>query len=358
MVAQFAGVLFGAGRDPPEATTLVASVSPNEREIFVKKNEVVKAWGQILRGYPPAMSIEITRECPLRCPGCYAYEPGHLGTAGPLRSLTDFRGQALVDGVMTLVLEHRPLHVSIVGGEPLMRERELTQLLPKLNDLGIAVQVVTSAVKKIPDAWRDLPRLFLVVSIDGLQPEHDARRRPATYERILENIKGHSITVHNTITSQVSGKPGYLEEFVSFWSGRPEVKKLWFSLFTPQVGADDPEILTPENRLSLLAELAALRPRFPKIDLPEIMLQGYQTPPKSPEECIFSRTTVNFTADLKTRITPCQFGGTPDCSQCGCVASAGLNGVGDFRLFGLVPLRRIFSVSDRIGRAIRHQKSS
>ena len=29
-----------------------------------------------------------------------------------------------------------------------------------------------------------------------------------------------------------------------------------------------------------------------------------------------------------TRITPCQFGGTPDCAECGCMASAGLEAVG------------------------------
>ena len=42
------------------------------------------------------LSIEITRECPLRCPGCYAYEPGHLGDAGPLRELRDYKGEALI----------------------------------------------------------------------------------------------------------------------------------------------------------------------------------------------------------------------------------------------------------------------
>jgi sulfatase maturation enzyme AslB (radical SAM superfamily) len=40
----------------------------------------------------------------------------------------------------------------------------------------------------MPLEWRDLPRFQLTVSIDGLQPEHDARRTPATYERILKNI--------------------------------------------------------------------------------------------------------------------------------------------------------------------------
>jgi hypothetical protein len=31
---------------------------------------IFSAWGRILTGYTPALSIEITRECPLRCPGC------------------------------------------------------------------------------------------------------------------------------------------------------------------------------------------------------------------------------------------------------------------------------------------------
>jgi sulfatase maturation enzyme AslB (radical SAM superfamily) len=319
----------------------------------VTKNDVLKAWGRILRGFPPSLSIEITRECPLRCPGCYAYEPEHLGDVGPLRSLADFKGKELIDGVLDLVRTYRPLHLSIVGGEPLVRYRELNELLPKLSEMDVAVQIVTSAVREIPAAWRDIPRLYIVVSIDGLPAEHDVRRKPATYERILQNIAGHQITVHNTITSQIAGRPGYLEEFVAFWSARPEVKKIWFSLFTPQMGATDTEILSPENRSAALAELSGLRKRFPKIDLPEMMLRGYETPPQSPEDCIFSRTTLNFTADLKSRISPCQFGGTPDCSQCGCVASAGLTGIGDVRLLGVLPVKSLFQISDRIGQMVR-----
>src|SRR4029078_11703852 len=98
----------------------------------MEKSDVFRAWGKILTGQYPSLSIEITRECPLRCPGCYAYEPVHLGDAGPLRSAADYKSQECVDGVMKLVEEHRPLHVSIVGGEPLVRYRELNTLLPIL----------------------------------------------------------------------------------------------------------------------------------------------------------------------------------------------------------------------------------
>ena len=171
---------------------------------------VMAAWGRILAGYTPALSIEITRECPLRCPGCYAYGDDHLGGDLTLRELRDFKGQELIDGMTALIDRHRPLHVSIVGGEPLVRYRELNVLLPMLAARRIHVQLVTSAVRVIPREWHGLPRLSIVVSIDGLQPEHDARRTPATYDRILKHIGGHDITVHCTITRQQVNRDGYL----------------------------------------------------------------------------------------------------------------------------------------------------
>src|ERR1041385_2298596 len=116
----------------------------------MEARHVVKAWGLILAGYQPNLSIEITRECPLRCPGCYAYGNDHLGGAVMLRELADFKGQELIDGVLRVVRERRPIHLSIVGGEPLVRYRELEELLPRLTAMGVHTQVVTSAVRPIP----------------------------------------------------------------------------------------------------------------------------------------------------------------------------------------------------------------
>src|SRR5688572_2169270 len=152
---------------------------------------LVRAWGKILAGYRPNLSVEITRECPLRCPGCYAYGDEHLGESVTLRELRDLKGQSLVDGLLELVDRHRPLHLSIVGGEPLVRYRELNTILPILAERGIYTQVVTSAVREIPIEWAALKRVQVCVSIDGLQPEHDERRTPATYQRILKHIAGH-----------------------------------------------------------------------------------------------------------------------------------------------------------------------
>jgi MoaA/NifB/PqqE/SkfB family radical SAM enzyme len=322
----------------------------------MKKRDIIRGWGRILSGHHPMLSVEITRECPLRCPGCYAYQPEHLGERGPLRTLADYKGQQLIDGVLALVRRRRPLHLSIVGGEPLVRFRELDVLLPQLDKMGVEVQLVTSAVRPIPPEWAKIEALHLVVSIDGLQPDHDVRRAPATYERILRNIEGHSIIVHCTITNQMVSKNAdgarYFEEFLSFWSARPEVRKIWFSIFTPQIGEEATEILPPDEREAVLKEIARLRPLFPKMHMPDVVLEGYRRPPKSPKECIFARTTFSITADLEGRITPCQFGGNPDCSQCGCLASAGLKSIGDYQLFGVLPVKSIFFASDRVGQTV------
>jgi sulfatase maturation enzyme AslB (radical SAM superfamily) len=315
----------------------------------------MQAWKTILSGRRPSLSIELTRECPLRCPGCYAYDPAHLGGDGniTLRQLSDYKEDALVKNVLRVVDEHQPLHVSLVGGDPLVRYRELEAILPELDRRGIHVQVVTSAFRPIPAHWADFKRLNIVVSIDGLQPEHDIRRAPATYERILKNLAEARVTIHCTITGQIAEQPGYLERFLQFWTERPEAKKVWMSIFTPQRGATGPEILTPSVRAAVIAELLRLRPLYPILDMHESALREFLHPPQSPSDCIFARTTHTVSADLKTVITPCQFGGDPDCSQCGCVASMGLAAVGHYKVVGGLTAGRLFKISEVVGRNVR-----
>jgi MoaA/NifB/PqqE/SkfB family radical SAM enzyme len=318
----------------------------------MNKGHIWPAWARILQGGRPLLSIEITRECPLRCPGCYAYDDEHLGTAGSLRNLSDLRGDALVEGVLGLVRRLRPIHVSIVGGEPLVRHRELSVLLPILSEMGLEVQLVTSAVRPIPLAWNTLPNINVSVSVDGLQPEHDKRRAPATYDRILKHITGHRIRVHCVVTRQQVQRRGYLKEFADFWSKREEVLKIWFSLYTPQQGEESEERLMPQDRNRAVTELIELRSLFPKVDVPKVALAGFLKPPQKPEECLFAQTTACVSADLATRITPCQLGGRPVCAECGCIASAGLAGMGQKKLAGMVSVADIFSISAGIGKRV------
>ena len=318
----------------------------------VRAREVIQAWGKILTGYRPNLSIEITKECPLRCPGCYAYGDEHLGGDVTLRGLADYKGDELVERVLALVDRHNPLHVSIVGGEPLVRYRELGKILPALSARNIHTQLVTSAVRPIPAEFAAIKRLQVVVSIDGLPPEHDARRTPATYDRILKHIVGQQITVHCTITRQQVRRDGYLEEFLEFWQNNPHTRLIWISLYTPQVGELSMERLTADDRARVIADMRRLRPKFPKLQMLDGMLNVYASPPESPDHCIFAQTTDCFSSDLERTITPCQFGGNPDCTNCGCIASAGLEAIGRHRLKGGIPVGKIFYASMKVGQTI------
>jgi MoaA/NifB/PqqE/SkfB family radical SAM enzyme len=298
------------------------------------------------------LSIEITRECPLSCPGCYAYGDTHLqGTT--LRELNDLRGDALVGGVLGLVRQHRPLHVSLVGGEPLVRHRELTRILPQLEEMGVFTMVVTSAVIPIPEGWMAHSRLRVAISVDGLPEHHDERRKPATYDRILQNIAGRKVNVHWVITRPMLQRLEYLEEYVSFWSTREEVDHVWVSLYTPQLGEQSAEMLTAADREFVARELPRLRKIYPKLLITEGIGRAFVNPPAEPKDCLFAKMSVNYSADFKTRVEPCVFGGTPDCSQCGCAISSALHWIKDIKAVGPVRIDHLVRGSMKIGTAVQ-----
>jgi hypothetical protein len=131
------------------------------------------------------------------------------------------------------------------------------------------------------------------------------------------------------------------------------VRKVWFSMFTPQKGALSPEILTWDERKRAVTELLRLQTLYPKLDMVSGAIREFLHPPSSPGECIFARTTEIISADLKTKVSPCQYGGNPDCSQCGCVASVGMAALGHHKLGGLVQVGSIYNASLAVGRVVQ-----
>jgi MoaA/NifB/PqqE/SkfB family radical SAM enzyme len=315
----------------------------------VTLRNLLKGWGHLLTGYVPLLSIEITRECPLSCPGCYAYGDNHLGDGHTLRELADYRGDALVNGVLDLVRRNKPMHVSLVGGEPLVRHRELSRILPELDRMGVLSMVVTSAVIPIPAEWMQIPTTRVAVSVDGLPEHHDIRRKPATYERILKNIDGLFVNIHLTITRQMLERPGYLEEYAAFWSARPEINFILVSVYTPQIGEESAEKLTPQDREVLAQLLPELHARFPKLQFNKGMGEALIRPPQNPSDCFFAKMSGNYSADLRSRVEPCVFGGAPDCSQCGCAISTGLHWIRNIQVAGPLKVDHIMKTSLRVG---------
>jgi organic radical activating enzyme len=315
------------------------------------------AWGRILSGSVPMLSIEITRECPLSCPGCYAYGDTHLGGGVTLSQLSDYRGDALVEGVVALVRKHKPLHVSLVGGEPMIRHRELGRILPRLSAMRVFTLVVTSGVIPVPPEWMSISRLRVAISVDGLPEHHDIRRKPATYEKILKNIEGREVNVHWVITRPMLERAGYLEQYIAFWSAREEVDRIWVSVYTPQIGEQSPEMLTVTDRQTLARELPGLAKRYPKLLFNEGLAGAFTQPPKNPDDCVFAKMSANYSADLESRVEPCVFGGTPDCSQCGCAASMGMHWVRGVKVGAGLKVGHFIGTSVKIGMLMNRLKS-
>ena len=164
--------------------------------------------------------------------------------------------------------------------------------------------------------------------------------------------------MHCTVTRQQTRREGYLQEFVAYWSGQSAVKRILMSLYTPQVGEVSTERLTAADRSRVVSNLLTLRAQFPKLAMPRALVEVYGAPPTSPTECIFAQTTTCISADLDTVISPCQFGGTPDCTQCGCVASAGLAAIGRHELPGGLRVESLFEASLRVGSAVRGARTA
>jgi len=157
------------------------------------------------------------------------------------------------------------------------------------------------------------------------------------------------VNVHWVITSTMLQRPGYLEDYLSFWSSRSEVNRIWASVYTPQVGERSREMLTTEDRSRLAQELRGLRETYPKFLISNRIVEAFLEPPRNPKECLFASMSTNYSADLKTRVEPCVFGGTPDCSQCGCAVSLGLHSVKSVRVAGPLKVAHLVRASMAVG---------
>jgi len=165
------------------------------------------------------------------------------------------------------------------------------------------------------------------------------------------------VNIHWVITRQMLDRPGYLEEYVAFWNVRPEVNRIWVSLYTPQIGEQSAEMLTRADRETLARELPLLTKPYPKLLINEGIAKTFLNPPNNPDECLFSKMSANYSADLKSRVEPCVFGGTPDCSQCGCAISSGLHWIRTVKVVGPLKVQHFVGGSIGVGLAVNRLRS-
>src|SRR6202041_4171532 len=99
------------------------------------------------------------------------------------------------------------------------------------------------------------------------------------------------------------------------------------------------------NRALAITDMTQLRKQYPKLDMPEAVIRQFASPPHSPQDCVFALTTQILSADLVTKVTPCQYGGDPYLASFGCVPSMGLGPLLSHKLGGMLSVGTIFKAS-------------
>jgi hypothetical protein len=80
-------------------------------------------------------------------------------------------------------------------------------------------------------------------------------------------------------------------------------------------------------------------------------------PPKSPDDCLFAKMSSNFSADLHSQVEPCIFGGSPDCSQCGCAISSALHWIRTREIAGPFRIDHLIEASIKVGLVMNRLRS-
>lgn len=265
-------------------------------------------------------SIDVSKECNLRCAHCYFFEGG-TGEAPAYRNRPELsvdewiaKLEALKQG--TSRREFPFFQCTWVGGEPLLRK----ELIDRGRKYFRYNTVVTNGTIPLPD-W---PDVSWYISVDGDEKTHERiRRRKGIYGRAMKHVAEKpnlSVTVAYCITRE---NVGCLEQAIVDWS-RAGARNMTFDFYTPigeMTEKDDGLYVPPEERDDVLDKLLALKAIYGDFFLLSertFRLMKSAVSRKVTDNCLFSKKAFAFGADgmLKEK---CMMGPRADCDRCGCV---------------------------------------
>ena len=217
----------------------------------------------------------------------------HLGPLITLRRLSDYRGVDLVAATLSArsaCITSAEVHVS--------RSLAASRWFAIANFLrGLAGArtkweskcelggLRRSSATDSPGVEGLYPSLHLVVSIDGLAPEHDLRRTPSHLTIASSNTSPPTaLPVHCTVTRPMLARPGYLGRFRRFWSDRPEAVQNLVQHLYATGGRSIAGTLAAGGPGETLFEELSTTTQFPKVHLPRMALDGFRNPLRSPAE--------------------------------------------------------------------------
>ncbi len=267
------------------------------------------------RREPFSAAIDVTSACNLRCTHCYLYRIEDTPYA--MNKLPQLSDEEWLERLTRLKVEHPYiLHVTWVGGEPLMRR----QLLEKGTRLFLLNWIVTNGTYSIPD---HLTRTVFVVSLDGPEEHHDELRGRGKYRIARTNVMSTRAPVYAHCVITRRNKKA-VRTLVDEWHGT-RLRGIRFSFYTPAYGSDDPLWLTPQERDEMVDEIVELRTAYgPFIWMTSDELAALRSEKQLEifgDKCALKKGW-DLALDHKGRVkSPCVMGEHADCTRCGCTVA-------------------------------------
>ncbi len=198
-----------------------------------------------------AMSFDVTDFCNLKCPYCYWWESR--------------RGQELeLQKIVKLAKMYRKIgviHVTWVGGEPMLRPDVLRAVTPIFPMNWIVTNGTDAGRVKDPDFDPfSLSNTAIIVSLDGVGDAHDkSRNKPGLYEAIKKRFWDKPILTTTTLHQGNKDQPAKL---LAEWS-TSKITAMTFEFATPIGRAANPAWdIVGEDRDKLIDELITLKKKY------------------------------------------------------------------------------------------------
>jgi uncharacterized protein len=196
-------------------------------------NIAIKPSGKYINLY-----AQITYNCNLHCTHCYANADSNTGR---------FMDTGFFEKLMSESLTEKFNKVIITGGEPLVHPERNTifDICKKHRGKGVLLVLRTNMAGKIPDTLlTQLAASFdqVVVSVDGNETTHDARRGKGQYSILINNIERYQklsgnvslpgeLSIGCTMNSaDINGEPG---QSVQQLAEKLKIRKIRFRPFLP-----------------------------------------------------------------------------------------------------------------------------
>ena len=205
---------------------------------------------------------EITEQCNLRCPTCFAGSSPQLTGVVPL-------DQVLENVDRRLAREHGRLDVLMIsGGEPTVYPRLLELLERVLERDIIRILINTNGIQiarsdeLLDFLTRHNDRIEIYLQFDGFKPETLRHHRNADLRRVkreaVERLSGAGIFTTLTMTAALGVNDDEIGAVVRYGLATPFVGGISIQ---PQFGSGRSAALDPRNRLTHTGVLARLGPQ-------------------------------------------------------------------------------------------------